>query len=204
MYIFDIKITYIIILIYLLLTITTAYSQSYLIHVYNEHDGLANSTVYDIVQDTTGRMWFATRTGISVYDGSQWKSYTTRDNLPTDCYSKIKIDEKGILWALPLAPNLQLSCFINNEWITFPKADDTADVFNFSSLKIMYINDKLVIFVGTDNSGIYKLSENQWEQISIKQGLISNNINGMAIKGNRLYVATDKGISIINGTFRNP
>lgn len=46
-------------------------------------DGLSNSSVLAIYQDTLGRMWFGTNEGVNVYDGKQiyqYKSYDFIDN----------------------------------------------------------------------------------------------------------------------------
>ena len=47
-------------------------AQSYNIQKYSVENGLADNGVYDITQDSSGRMWFATLRGISCYDGSEW------------------------------------------------------------------------------------------------------------------------------------
>jgi signal transduction histidine kinase/ligand-binding sensor domain-containing protein len=43
----------------------------------NVDDGLAQSSVYSIFQDSKGYMWFGTGFGISRYDGTEVRSYTT-------------------------------------------------------------------------------------------------------------------------------
>jgi ligand-binding sensor domain-containing protein len=97
------KLRYISILLGLLILLDFAYPQSYQVHTYTEDDGLPSSTVYDITQDNSGRMWFATRSGVAVYDGFQWRSFTVADGLPAIDYFKIKVDKQGTIWALPRA-----------------------------------------------------------------------------------------------------
>ena len=60
-----------------------AAAQRYHVHTYTEGDGLPSSTVRGMTQDAAGRMWFATRAGISVYDGRDWRRFPTGpDGLP--------------------------------------------------------------------------------------------------------------------------
>ncbi len=65
---------------------------------YDTKDGLAGSTVYDIVQDGEGFIWFATENGLSRYDGTQFKNYTVKDGLPDNEVLKVFADSKGRVW----------------------------------------------------------------------------------------------------------
>jgi signal transduction histidine kinase/ligand-binding sensor domain-containing protein len=175
------------------------FPQSYLVHTYNENDGLSNSAVYDVAQDTSGQLWFATRAGISAYDGTQWKSYTVAEGLLTTSYSKIMVDEQGITWILPHAPNLSISYFAENRWTSLPRPDVPSTVNSFSSFEVLYENHQRTIFVATDSAGLYRFADETWQQITPRDGLLSYCVNGIAQQNNKLFVATDKGISIIEG-----
>ncbi|NMD10960.1 MAG: hypothetical protein GYA74_07270, partial [Acidobacteria bacterium] len=66
-------------------------AQSFFTRTYEENDGLVNSTVYDLAQDASGRMWFATSGGISVYDGAAWTSHTSGTGLPAQDVRCIRV-----------------------------------------------------------------------------------------------------------------
>ncbi|UCH96520.1 MAG: PAS domain S-box protein [Candidatus Aminicenantes bacterium] len=74
-------------------------SQTYLSRSYTVNDGLASPTINDITQDKTGRMWFATPIGITCYDGTTWKNYSSTAGLPFQIYNKIRADNQGNIWA---------------------------------------------------------------------------------------------------------
>ena len=181
----------------LLLFATMGLSQSYYVQTYNENDGLSSSMVYDVTQDSTGRMWFATRGGISVYDAALWKHFSVVDGLPVTSYSKLKVDEKGIVWALSDAPGLYVSYFTKNRWQTLHPPNLSANISNFSSFEVTYINQELNIFIGTGNTGLFQFTGNNWKQITPKQGLADYRINGIITLNEVVYVATDNGLSII-------
>ena len=65
-----------------LLTARTSHAQEYNYIHYDVKDGLAGSTVYDECQDKDGFIWFATEAGISRFDGTHFKNFTTTDGLP--------------------------------------------------------------------------------------------------------------------------
>ena len=59
---------------------------------YTFKDGLPTQAFYDAVQDTTGRMWFACKKGLTVYDGYEWKFLSGKEGIPMANYIKVKID----------------------------------------------------------------------------------------------------------------
>ncbi|MEM6793513.1 MAG: ATP-binding protein [Acidobacteriota bacterium] len=75
-------------------------AQTYPVRVYTELDGLANSTVYDVQEDATGRLWFATRNGVCVYDGAEWRSFGLEDGIPQTGFLRLEIAADGSVWAL--------------------------------------------------------------------------------------------------------
>ena len=63
------------------LSIVRVNSQSPSYYHYTSTDGLASSTVYDLIQDKNGLMWFATSNGISNFDGIRFTTFRTSDGL---------------------------------------------------------------------------------------------------------------------------
>lgn len=57
----------------------TCYAQTIGEHYYLNsltiRDGLSQNTVYDILQDKAGFMWFGTKDGLNRYDGSSFKIF---------------------------------------------------------------------------------------------------------------------------------
>src|SRR5687767_6860109 len=75
--------------------------QEYSYTHYENKDGLAGSTVYCVVQDKEGFLWFATETGISRFDGTHFKSFTKEDGLPDNDIIQLFADSKGRVWMSP-------------------------------------------------------------------------------------------------------
>jgi two-component sensor histidine kinase len=89
-----------------LLTVCTSYAQEYTFIHYDVKDGLAGSTVYDVCQDKDGFIWFATEAGISRFDGTHFKNFTTTDGLPETEIIKLFADSKGRIWMAPFKNNI--------------------------------------------------------------------------------------------------
>jgi PAS domain S-box-containing protein len=190
------------------------YGQSYQVRRYSGVDGLANAHVFDVTQDHWGRMWFATRGGISCYDGVDWKNYTMADGLPVQSFLKISPDRKGRIWALsdPFQQEKLFVVFYDTSpapaWHQIETLEfnliDHLDITSFQLLEQEKDNTPIVV-VGTIRSGIFRWQAGKWERLTTKNGLLSNSVTGTAVWKGKCYVATDNGISVLknNGTIDN-
>jgi signal transduction histidine kinase/CheY-like chemotaxis protein/streptogramin lyase len=70
---------------------------------YDTTDGLPSSSVYDVVQDRHGAIWFGTKGGIARYDGVDFKVFRHVANDPGSLHdngiSTLLFDRAGRLWA---------------------------------------------------------------------------------------------------------
>jgi signal transduction histidine kinase/ligand-binding sensor domain-containing protein/ActR/RegA family two-component response regulator len=70
---------------------------------YGTANGLPSSSVYTVVQEPDGAMWFGTKSGIARYDGVAFKVFRHRaddpGSLPDNGISALLIDHAGHLWA---------------------------------------------------------------------------------------------------------
>lgn len=87
--------------LFLLLLPFTSFSQELSYTNYDMKDGLAGSTVYSIVQDKDGFLWFGTETGVSRFDGTHFRNFTSADGLPDNEVLQLYADSKGRIWMAP-------------------------------------------------------------------------------------------------------
>lgn len=89
-------------LIFLFLGIAyTALGQEYSYTHYGTREGLAGSTVYCMVQDKEGFLWFGTEAGLSRFDGTNFKNFTKEDGLPDNEIMQLFTDSRGRVWIAP-------------------------------------------------------------------------------------------------------
>ena len=67
---------------------------------FGARDGLGTKTIYSIVQDHDGFMWFATDAGAYRYDGSEFRHYTVANGLSDNEIFRAILDKKGRVWFL--------------------------------------------------------------------------------------------------------
>ncbi|MBI2730435.1 MAG: histidine kinase [Sphingobacteriales bacterium] len=68
---------------------------------YDVQRGLAGGNVYAIYQDPQKFLWFGTESGVSRFDGTHFKNFTTNDGLPDNEILEIYGDEDGRVWFVP-------------------------------------------------------------------------------------------------------
>jgi ligand-binding sensor domain-containing protein/anti-sigma regulatory factor (Ser/Thr protein kinase) len=81
---------------------------------YSVNDGLANSTVYYIFQDSRDFIWIATESGVNRFDGNKFELFTMDNGLSDNEVLQIHEDSAGRIWFLTLNGNL--SYFFNERF----------------------------------------------------------------------------------------
>lgn len=182
------------------------FAQRYPVRTYTEADGLANSTIFDIKQDSSGLIWIARRSGISSYDGISFKNYNVSDGLRATSYSFLCIDSKNKIWALVENGELVISAFSDRQWKTIISRQSltSASSLTYSAFDVLYENNEPVILVGSEWDGLFKFQNGGWKQFTTIDGLPGDKINSILQFEGKVFVATNKGISVFNNnTFEN-
>src|SRR5689334_12857010 len=73
----------------LILLWSTSWAQQYPFVFYTPKDGLVNSRVKKIYQDSKGRLYFMTFGGLSIFDGARFRNYTTQNGLSTELVNDV-------------------------------------------------------------------------------------------------------------------
>jgi len=200
------------VLIFFWLTIST-FSQDYLVHYYTESNGLPSSAVYDVAQDKAGRIWFATQGGIAVFDGVQWERFSVGQGLPVSSFFKIRVDSRDRVWAVsvPGPTGVHVVLYCGGKWREIPKPPGKMnEEYSITAFELIeyYREDKskkqISVVLGTIDMGIFTWNGKSWEQLTKKDGLLSSRVNGLVCLGDKLFAATDNGLSVVSITPRQP
>jgi ligand-binding sensor domain-containing protein/serine phosphatase RsbU (regulator of sigma subunit) len=168
---------------------------------YSVKDGLAQSNVSGIVQDSSGFYWIATEGGISRFDGKNFLNYTTENGLSDNNVSALFLDRSNHLW-------------MGHENGTLTRFDGET----FSSIKSRLLpKDKKIysffqdsqgsLWVSTATGGVIKIvdpsksvSENSSMHIRVysgRDGLSNYVFTTCEDKDGNLWFLTDIGIKIL-------
>jgi len=79
-------------------------------------EGLVNNFVQAIAEDNNGKLWFGTKGGVSVFDGSAWTSFTIDNGLNSNNILCIAADHEGVVW---LGTDSGVNCYKNGKFISY-------------------------------------------------------------------------------------
>lgn len=114
-------------------------SQEYGYTQYNSKDGLAGSTVYSMVQDKDGFLWFGTESGLSRFDGTHFKNFSRQDGLPDNEIIQVFADSKGRVWVVPFKKSV---CYYYKGKIYTPENDPMLKKIPVKDFVIGFAEDK--------------------------------------------------------------
>ena len=84
--------------------------------VFNKENGLIDNFIQSIAADIKGNIWFGTKGGLSLYDGSKWISFTVDNGLCSNNILCITTDKNGTLW---IGTDNGAMSFKNGEFTTY-------------------------------------------------------------------------------------
>lgn len=95
----------------------TLFSQEYGYKHYTVQDGLVQSQVWKIFQDSKGLIWVGTKGGASRFDGISFVNFTTKEGLFNNTILHFTEDHKGVIWLVTTAG---LASIDGNKVTTYP------------------------------------------------------------------------------------
>lgn len=171
-------------IIYVFLCLSSlSYSQEYNYQHYDLTNGLSGLTVYSIAQDKNSYLWFATETGVSRFDGSNFKNFTTSDGLPDNEILKIYVDSENRVWMLPFTNSI---CYYKDGEIHSQKNDSVLAKLKFLAEPHNIFEDKEGNIVIIERSQFHIIRSNGeiYSFNKINNAALSNINVGINEKGN--------------------
>jgi len=177
-------------------SIFSLFSQRILSVNYNEESGPPSSTVYSIVQDELGYMYFTTRNGLARYSGTEWKiEWNTfpRTQAERAFFQK---DELGNIWIFTLFKDKILYKKEGENWIiktVLPQKYVQFYVDQYLPFSVSNYENKFRFLVYSKKS-LVLFKDNQWNEINIDT---NNTVYKIVAYKGIFYLATKQGIYTI-------
>lgn len=154
---------------------------------YNEHNGLPNRQVYDIRTDSAGFVWLFTNSGLTRFDGNEFRNYSL-DGLSLSprfapYFSKLKTDAAGDI-VLSVSSGQIFAYDKNTD--RFGKVFDFAD-FGKDVKLCNYVMSGDTTLIATSD-GIYLFKAKGLEQVALP----GKTINDIIYAGDGLWIAAAK------------
>ena len=137
-------------------------AQEYSYKHYTIQDGLVQTQVWTIFQDSKGYIWAGTKGGVSRFDGISFLNFTHNDGLPNSVIISITEDSRGTIWFL--TPEC-LSSYDGNKITAYP----TTHLRYYKSIFAFYENSPgkmMIVYVNAQNQVIFtQFSNNKYTDI---------------------------------------
>lgn len=167
--------------------------------VFSTSNGLSDNNISDISQDNYGQLWVATESGISIFNGSIWTTYSTRFNHSGNPFGlilkdikSIQIDNSGNKYFLTKDGYVILLRELEARLLISPVNDKSG----FSEIQVVKENGSEILWASSSGNGLFFYS-NGWFSFSEKEGLLSNRVLAIKSFNDFLIVVSDKGIQFL-------
>lgn len=172
-------------------------------------NGLSQSSVLSIAQDSMGFMWFGTKDGLNRFNTQTFEVYKHDKNNPSSISSSQNInalltDRKGNLW-VGTQNGLNLYLPESNSFKHFVNDPKDAQSISHNVIRSLYMDRQGNIWVGTENGLNKLLKNNKFERYyASKSG--GNGLAGEVVKAicqdhnNTIWVGTANGLSSMKPT----
>jgi len=174
-------------------------SRPHLIHSYTAEDGLPSSGVYSLDQGPDGRIWFVTRSEVTVFDGFSWQNWSAGADLPAWRLKEVQVDRSGTVTLLMPGSNDLLARLEGEAWTTIRSPDGTHRTRSATVFAVLERNDgEPVTALGTLDAGLWLHQSGRWHPVGPEQGLPGRHVRGLIADGDRFLVATEGGLGAVD------
>ncbi|OSZ82009.1 hypothetical protein CAP35_01695 [Chitinophagaceae bacterium IBVUCB1] len=166
--------------------IKTASAQRYPFYNLNVENGLIQSQVTSMVQDTYGHLWVGTLGGLSRYDGNTFTNFTVRDGMTDNTVNALATDKQGNIW---LGTRKGISKYDGKRFQHFVFNSPENPAANaVSNIEIAKDGNIWCIAGGK----LYKIQNGKSSSISLPNK--AANVTAILPDGNQLWVACNHGV----------
>ncbi|WP_420319192.1 histidine kinase [Ekhidna sp.] len=147
---------------------------------YTIKDGLPSNTVYAVIQDDQGFIWFGTDAGLSRFDGLEFKNYGLKEGLPDMDILNFFKDSQGRIWMYTFNGKV---CYLKDGRILNSSNDPFLAGADLESRLTSIVEDENEIFISSLWEGVKILNPNK----RIKTLSSENDKNYLVIINNKCY-----------------
>ena len=187
------------ILLFLSLLQLDLYAQYYPFRNYSIQDGLSESVVNAIIQDSDGYIWMGTGFGLNRFDGNSFVNYFEEGGLSSGKIWSLYESSDGKIW---VGTDRGVNYVSDDSIFTDPALVS----LNNSSILSIFEDESGHMWFGTDGDGVWHYTQgNLMEQYSISQGFKSNEVRAIVQEPNTnaIWFATRGGLTrLLNGNLR--
>ncbi|MBM77020.1 MAG: hypothetical protein CL846_00915 [Crocinitomicaceae bacterium] len=165
-------------------------------------NGLSQSVVNDIMQDSKGYLWLSTNNGLNKFDGLNFKTFYSENGLKSEEINDVSERDSGEIW---VATKKGLNLIENNNIVSvknkfFHQKSNSLDP-NLE-VNVLYTNSKKKLFISQLNkdkeSNFSNLFSWNGEKLTQHDFHIKANISCMIEYNSEMFIGTDRGLILMS------
>lgn len=168
-----------------------------------EEDGLVSQLIRTLFIDSEGRVWAASKNGVSVLDGNEISLFTLKNGLPNENIETICEDSEGNIWLA--SDGSGAFRFTSDEFVSYHQSGGIGSDY------IMNIVQDTVgdYWFGTYGNGLTKYDGHSYAYFTLENKKLNNNIiwSSLLDSKSRLWFGSSDGLSLFEDneiiTFKN-
>lgn len=123
--------------------------------------GLSESAVIAIVQDSQGYLWFGTRDGLNRYDGYSFTTFTPQPNdensLADGFITALYVDRDGVMWVGTFHDELHRYDPDSGGFTRYKNSPDDPNSLSHNWVRTIYQDSQGTHWIGTHGGGLARL-----------------------------------------------
>ena len=162
-------------------------------------DGLSQSTVKTIYQDSKGYIWVGTDAGLNKYNGYEFKQYKhdeyNKNSISDNYIIDIAEDKNGRIWISTINGLTRIDTD-KDEIKNYYSEKDNGNLLNSNRWRLLTTKEGKLIVFGINGVNLYDEEKDTFNSIALKE----NNLNTAVIyseeedSNGHIWVGTDKGL----------
>ncbi len=174
-----------------------------IINHYKEEDGLVSQLIRTLFIDSEGRVWAASKNGVSVLDEDEISVFSVKNGLPNENIETICEDSEGNIWLA--SDGSGAFRFTSDEFVSFHQSGGIGSDYIMNILQDTSGN----YWYGTYGNGLTKYDGVSYSYYTLENEKLNNNIvwSSLLDSKSRLWFGTSDGLSLFADneiqTFKN-
>ena len=186
-----------------LLGLRPGHAQTLALREYTIANGLPQSVVYAICQDSQGRLWAGTQGGVCAFDGQQFRVFDGRQGLADNHVRAVAAGPDGTVW---LGHEYGGLAWVRRGRVGRCRLPGVAPTLH---ARRIWLAPGGVVWVATEGQGLLRLRcgprDTSLTRIGRAQGLPSDTVNFVAPgPAGQLWAATHAGLSVLDAATGRP
>jgi ligand-binding sensor domain-containing protein len=163
------------------------------IEKYDIDNGLVSRSVRTLFEDTNGKIWCASKNGISVISEDEVTIFNSTNGLPNENIEMVVQDQEGNIWLASDGSGAYR--FTSEEFVTFDQSNGLGSNYVMTLLQ----DSTEDYWFGTYGNGITKWDGHNFEYYNVENQKILNNVVWSSLKDarNNLWFGTSNGLILL-------